>query len=86
MSHLLKGLGGASIGTSSLADSVAAYEAEMIPRGAEEVKCCVENGLMLHDWEKVKQSPVFKVGFKPMAGHNPSSETPVQAKEVTGEA
>lgn len=25
---------------------------------------------MLHDWEKVKGSPVFKDGFKPMVGHD----------------
>lgn len=42
----------------------------MVPRGAEEVKCSLENGLMLHDWEKVKQSPVFTNGFKPMTGHD----------------
>lgn len=42
----------------------------MVPRGAEEVKCSVENGLMLHDWQKVKQSPVFQTGFKPMSGHD----------------
>jgi hypothetical protein len=41
-----------------------------VPRGAEEVKCSVENGIMLHDWEKVKQSPVFTNGFRPMKGHD----------------
>jgi hypothetical protein len=25
---------------------------------------------MLHDWEKVKQSPVFTAGFRPMKGHD----------------
>jgi hypothetical protein len=25
---------------------------------------------MLHDWEKVKQSPVFTNGFRPMNGHD----------------
>lgn len=25
---------------------------------------------MLHDWEKVKQSPVFTNGFRPMKGHD----------------
>lgn len=42
----------------------------MIPRGHEEVECSVENGLMLHDWEKVQTSPVFTRGFKPMDGHD----------------
>lgn len=50
--------------------AVSDYEQELIPRGAEEVKCSVENGIMLHDWEKVKQSPVFNAGFRPMKGHD----------------
>ena len=49
---------------------ISAYEEEMIPRGSEEVRCSVENGIMLHDWEKVKQSPVFVNGFRPMKGHD----------------
>lgn len=46
------------------------YEEEMIPRGREEVECSMKNAEMLHDWEKVKQSPVFKDGFRPMKGHS----------------
>lgn len=46
------------------------YEEELVPRGSEEVKCSLENGIMLHDWEKVKQSPVFTTGFRPMKGHD----------------
>jgi hypothetical protein len=50
--------------------AVGDYEKELIPRGSEEVKCSIENGMMLHDWEKVKQSPVFTTGFRPMKGHD----------------
>lgn len=50
--------------------AVSEYEEELIPRGSEEVKCSLENGIMLHDWEKVKQSPVFTTGFRPMKGHD----------------
>ncbi|WPH01309.1 Hypothetical protein R9X50_00414800 [Acrodontium crateriforme] len=46
------------------------YEKELVPRGAEEVKCSIENGIMLHDWSKVRQSPVFTEGFRPMKGHD----------------
>ncbi|KAL8974400.1 MAG: hypothetical protein Q9197_001369 [Variospora fuerteventurae] len=49
--------------------ALADYEEELVPRGSEEVKCSLENGIMLHDWEKVKQSPVFTTGFRPMKGH-----------------
>jgi hypothetical protein len=54
----------------TLAEAITSYEAELIPRGSEEVKCSVENGKMLHDWEQVKNSPVFQQGFKPMTGHD----------------
>lgn len=70
MSHLLEALQQVHDGGKSLEDAVTAYEEEMIPRGREEVKCSLENGRMLHDWEKVKESPVFKDGFRPMKGHD----------------
>ncbi|CAI6237373.1 unnamed protein product [Periconia digitata] len=57
-------------GENTLDAAIGAYEAELIPRGSEEVKCSIENGIMLHDWEKVKQSPVFTNGFRPMKGHD----------------
>jgi hypothetical protein len=57
-------------GESTLQDVISIYEAELVPRGREEVKCSVENGYMLHDWEKVRESPVFRNGFKPMDGHD----------------
>ena len=60
--------------------AVSAYEAELIPRGSEEVKCSIENGFMLHDWERVKQSPVFTTGFRPMKGHD-KYETNVDHEE-----
>ncbi|KAG8630473.1 hypothetical protein KVT40_002092 [Elsinoe batatas] len=50
--------------------AISGFEDELVPRGSEEVKCSVENGIMLHDWEKVKQSPVFNTGFRPMKGHD----------------
>jgi len=69
VSHFIRGLKTVVAGEKALKDVVAEYEAEMVPRGKEEVSCSVENGMMLHDWNKVQQSPVFKRGFKPMDGH-----------------
>ncbi len=40
----------------------------------EEVKCSIENGFVLHDWQKVLESSVFKNGFKPMKGHDGDAE------------
>lgn len=58
------------ISEQSLQEVIQRFESEMIARGQEEVTCSVENGYMLHDWNKVKQSPVFNRGFKPMDGHS----------------
>lgn len=55
---------------STFAEAITAYDEELVPRGRDEVKCSLENGFMLHDWEKVKESPVFRNGFRPMRGHD----------------
>lgn len=66
----MTGLEGVFRGETELEDAIKIYEADVIPRGQEEVKCSVENGYMLHDWKKVEASPVFTRGFKPMEGHD----------------
>jgi hypothetical protein len=66
MTHLKQVVGGET----TFADAIQAYDAEVVPRGRDEVSCSVENGFMLHDWDKVKASPVFRNGFKPMTGHD----------------
>lgn len=76
-SHLLDSLERVRSNETTLKDAITAYDEELVPRGRDEVKCSVENGLMLHDWEKVKQSPVFRNGFRPMTGHD--------GKEALGE-
>lgn len=63
----------------TLAEAVSNYEKEMIPRGADEVRCSVENGLLLHDWNKIQASPVFQRGFKPMDGHGSAATAPAVA-------
>jgi 2-polyprenyl-6-methoxyphenol hydroxylase-like FAD-dependent oxidoreductase len=70
VSNLLRGITEVRDGKSALVDAIATYEREMIPRGTEEVSCSVENGMMLHDWDKIQESPVFRRGFKPMDGHS----------------
>lgn len=70
VSHLLAAIKKVQSGDRSKQDAVTEYEEEMIPRGREEVECSMKNAEMLHDWEKVKQSPVFKDGFRPMKGHS----------------
>ena len=53
-----------------------------MPRGGEEVKCSVENGFMLHDWQKVLESPVFRNGFKPMTGHDDAEAKKKEEEEM----
>jgi len=70
VSNLIDGIQRVRAGEMTFSQAVSAYDAEIVPRGSEEVKCSLENGMMLHDWEKVKESPVFRAGFKPMSGHD----------------
>ncbi|KAF2676583.1 FAD/NAD(P)-binding domain-containing protein [Lentithecium fluviatile CBS 122367] len=79
VSHLLKGILGVCDGNTTLAEAIDVYEKEMIPRGKEEVSCSVENGMMLHDWNKIQESPVFRRGFKPMDGHSSVEKESVKA-------
>jgi len=39
------------------------YEEEMIKRAGAEVRISTQNTLMLHEWEKVLQSPIFQKGL-----------------------
>ncbi|KAF2270447.1 FAD/NAD(P)-binding domain-containing protein [Lojkania enalia] len=43
---------------------ISTYEEEVIKRAGEEVKQGTANSMMLHDWEKVQQSPFFQQGMK----------------------
>lgn len=43
---------------------VDAFEDEMIKRAGDEVRSGTANTMMLHDWEKVMQSPLFTKGMK----------------------
>ncbi len=38
---------------------------------------------MLHDWQKVLESPVFRNGFKPMKGHDGDAEAGRKEEEET---
>ncbi|KAK1147824.1 hypothetical protein N8T08_000337 [Aspergillus melleus] len=84
VSTLLEGIKNVVDGKSALNDVVTAYEAEMVPRGREEVTCSVENGYMLHDWENVRESAVFTKGFKPMDGHESERHEGLQPTDDVG--
>ena len=48
----------------ALAAAVSAYEKELWVRGKEAVQISNENSLMLHNWEMIGNSPLFKIGGK----------------------
>lgn len=82
----MTGLEGVFRGETELDEAIKVYEADVIPRGQEEVKCSVENGYMLHDWKKVEASPVFTRGFKPMEGHDSEAKEQENLGEKVREA
>ncbi|KAI8940562.1 hypothetical protein NX059_004239 [Plenodomus lindquistii] len=45
-------------------DAISAFEEEMIKRGGGEARDGTANTTLLHDWEKVKLSPLFTKGMK----------------------
>ncbi|KAI9039122.1 FAD-dependent oxidoreductase [Aspergillus affinis] len=83
VSNLLEGLQNVVDGKSVFSHVITAYEKEMVPRGREEVTCSVENGYMLHDWKKVRESAVFTKGFKPMDGHDSGRHEGTQPGDAT---
>lgn len=53
------------------------YETEMIARGGEEVRLSKTNTEMVHQWDKLMQSPLFQKGVKrnALAGSLPEQLT-----------
>lgn len=51
-------------GHEDLKDAISRYEMEMIARGREEVRLSKLNTEMVHDWDRLVQSPLFQMGIK----------------------
>ena len=45
-------------------DTITTFEEEVIKRGGGEVRDGTANTMLLHDWERVKQSPLFTKGMR----------------------
>lgn len=52
-----------SFGREQRIEAIGEYENEMIPRSSEEIRVSEMNTRMMHDWEKLKQSPVMTKGM-----------------------
>lgn len=60
--RVVLGLKEAVLGKVGLGEMVEGYQKEMIERAGDEVRLSLMNTEMLHDWERVKESPLMKVG------------------------
>lgn len=47
-----------------LAEAMAVYETEVVERGRKAVEESAINSLMIHEWEKMKESMLFRNGMK----------------------
>lgn len=46
----------------SLQEAIDAYEEEMRPRAGQEVQITLKAAHCAHDWDLLRQSPIFKLG------------------------
>lgn len=66
-------------GKATQADAITSYEEEMISRAGGEVRTSTFNTAMLHNWEKVQQSPVMRSGMTPQQ-QQPQPKQAIQAQ------
>ena len=67
-------------GKTTQADAISSYEKEMIDRTGGEVRVSTVNTGMLHNWEKVQQSPVMRSGMKPQQPQQPQTQQAIHAQ------
>ena len=48
-----------------LQEVISAYEQELVERGRNAVISSGQNSLMVHDWEQLKKSPIYRLGIAP---------------------
>jgi 2-polyprenyl-6-methoxyphenol hydroxylase-like FAD-dependent oxidoreductase len=66
-------------GKITVEEATSAYQKEMVDRAGEEVRLSTENTEMLHDWERMAQSPLMQRGGY-AKGQEVSAAPPVGAK------
>lgn len=50
-------------GAKSLAEAVSEYDKEVFERGTAEMKVSLQQTLFIHDWPKLADSPMVKMGM-----------------------
>lgn len=64
----------------TLKDAIDAYENEMKPRGIREVNLSLEQARKASNSKAIKDSPIFKIGWKPGETENASKQSEVSAR------
>ena len=52
-------------GKTTRAEAISSYEEEMVARAGGEVRLSTMNTGMLHNWQKVQESPIMRSGMTP---------------------
>lgn len=63
----------------TLKDAIDAYESEMKPRGTREVNLSLEQARKASNSKEIKDSPIFKIGWKPGEIENAGRQGEVSA-------
>lgn len=63
----------------TLKDAIDAYEGEMKPRGTREVNLSLEQARKASNSKAIKDSPIFKIGWKPGEIENAGKQGEVPA-------
>lgn len=63
----------------TLKDAIDAYESEMKPRGTREVNLSLEQARKASNSKAIKDSPIFKIGWKPGDMENAGKQGEVSA-------
>lgn len=64
----------------TLKDAIDAYESEMKPRGVREVNLSLEQARKASNSKAIKDSPIFKIGWKPGEIKNETKQGEVSAR------
>lgn len=64
----------------TLKDAIDAYESEMKPRGVREVNLSLEQARKASNAKAIKDSPIFKIGWKPGEIESASKQGEISAR------
>ena len=62
-SNFVSAIKQAASGEKSLADAVSDYDKEVLERGSLEMKISLQQTMFIHDWSKLKDSPMVTMGM-----------------------